>query len=80
MYDTEVFDLFIRVNDSNMWFVDYIIEAVDSIANVRRKMFGEYVKLIVPKGFIKEVLFLVDDMSEFVDLDVIDYRIGDGSV
>ncbi len=80
MYDTQVYDLFIKVRDEKIWYVDYIIEAVDSIANVRRKMFGEYVKLIVPKGFIKEVLFLIDDMSDFIDLDVVDYRIGDGNV
>jgi hypothetical protein len=80
MYDTEVYDLFVRVKDEKIWFVDYIIESIDSIANVRRKMFGEYVKLIVPKGFLKEVLLLIDDMSDFVSLDIVDYRFGDGNV
>jgi hypothetical protein len=80
MYDTEVYDLFVRVKDDKIWFVDYIIESIDSIANVRRKMFGEYVKLIVPKGFLKEVLLLIDDISNFISLDIIDYRFGDGNV
>ncbi len=80
VYDTEVYDLFIKVKDDAVWFVDYIVEAVDSIANVRRKMFGEYVKLIVPKGFIKEILLLIDDISDFIQLDIIDYRFGDGNV
>ena len=80
MYDTEVYDLFVRVKDDKIWFVDYIIESIDSIANVRRKMFGEYVKLIVPKGFLKEVLLLIDDISDFISLDLVDYRFGDGNV
>jgi hypothetical protein len=80
MYDTEAYDVFIKVKDDAIWFVDYIVESVDSIANVRRKMFGEYVKLIVPRGFIKEVLLLIDDISDFISLELVDYRFGDGNV
>ena len=70
--------LFVKVKKEDVHVISYILEVEDNLLNIRKITDDGYLRIIVPKDLLRDVLELLNSLKEELDLEIVRYERNSG--
>ena len=72
--DALEYDLFVKIRKGDVHLISYILEVEDNLMNIRKMTDEGYLRIIVPKDLLNDVLELLNSLKGKVDLEIVGYE------